>query len=499
MGMLDKFKDQFHSTTPSYDFKPSSSSHDIQLGPNAVFRYRQQRGINLGSWFALERWICPNVFRNAKQPGQSDFDVAGGKDPKRTLEEHWDTWITEDDFKWIKGKGFNSVRIPIAYFHLCGPLPEVLKGTDYEPFHHIYEGAWGRIKRAVELAGSFGLGVLIDLHGVAGAQNPDAHAGLSIGKVGLWDKHSNLASTSLSLRFLASELSNVPHIVGLELLNEPANNPKLQSWYKSTIDEIRSIVSSDFPIYISDAWDTNHYAQFVGSRNDFVVLDHHLYRCFTNDDKSKSGSTHANEIKSSFQNTFKGQSENAKGNIVIGEWSSSLDNSSLQGNDQQKDAQRREFTHAQLDLFESHSAGYWYWTYKKGEGWDAGWSAKDASRAEILPNWVGGKQFKGPPPDNVKEHELQRGHNSHKSYWASNGGSPDPEVYAPGFSQGWDDSLLFLSHQSGTSQIGFVDQWIGKRRIEYESHTGRKLGKAAWEWEHGFKQGIESSLKICTQ
>ncbi|WWC60250.1 uncharacterized protein I303_102816 [Kwoniella dejecticola CBS 10117] len=502
MGLFDKFKDQFHSSSPSYDFP--SAHQPIPLGPNAVFRYRQQRGVNLGSWFSLERWICESVFRNAIQPGQSDFDVASGRDAKRVLEEHWDTWIGDDDWKWIRDKGFNSVRIPISYYHLCGPLPEVLKGTDFEPFHHIFEGAWGRIKRAIETAGYHGLGVLIDLHGAAGAQNNDAHAGMSKGKVGFWDKHSNLASTSLALRFLASELCHIPHVVGLELLNEPANNSKLQGWYKSTIEEIRSIVPSDFPLYISDAWDTGHYAWFVGQHVDTqaqnsVVLDHHLYRCFTDQDKNKSGYQHASELRGQFQSDLKGQSDAAKRSMVVGEWSASLDPHSF-GHvpDGEKDAQRREFVKAQLELFEAHTAGYWFWTYKKGDGWDAGWSARDASRAEILPSWVGGKMFKGPPPQGVKEHEQNQAHNAHTGYWASHGGSPDPTVFAPGFSQGWDDSLLFLSHPSGTSQIGFISQWMGKRRMEYEAHSGKKLGKATWEWEHGFKQGVEASLRVCT-
>ncbi|WVW80085.1 hypothetical protein I302_102058 [Kwoniella bestiolae CBS 10118] len=498
MGILNKLKDQFQSPSPSYDFP--SSTHPTPLGPNAVFRYRYQRGVNLGSWFTLERWIASHPFRNAAQPGQSDFDVASGKDAKKVLEEHWDTWMNEGDWRWIKERGFNSVRIPISYYHLCGPLPEVLKGTEFEPYHHIFEGAWGRIKQAIEMAGYFGLGVLIDLHAAAGAQNADAHSGLSKGKIGFWDKHSNLASTSLALRFLASELSRIPHVVGLELLNEPANNSKLQGWYHSIIAEIRGIVPSDFPLYISDAWDTQHYAGFVGARDDFVVLDHHLYRCFTEQDRQKDGYAHANEIRSGFRRSFSGQSDAAKGNIVTGEWSGSLDPRSFPPNipDTQKDAHRREFVKAQLELFEEKTAGYWFWTYKKQDGWDAGWSAKDAGRAEILPQWVGGKRYRGEPPVGVKDGEIKGAYDAHTSYWSSHGGSPDPTVFAPGFSQGWDDSLLFLSHPSGPSKLGFTDQWMKKRKIEFESGAHKKLGKAAWEWEHGFRQGVEASLKVCT-
>jgi len=68
-----------------------------------------------GSWFVLERWIADGPFRSAVQPAQSDLDVALGKDAKYILEDHWNNWITETDWKWIKERGFNAVRIPVSY------------------------------------------------------------------------------------------------------------------------------------------------------------------------------------------------------------------------------------------------------------------------------------------------------------------------------------------------------------------------------------------------
>lgn len=39
--------------------------------------------------------------------------------------------------------------------------------------------------------------------------------------------------------------------------------------------------------------------------------------------------------------------------------------------------------------------------------------------------------------------------------------------------------------------MGFVSQWARRRKGEYEAR-GMKLGKAAWEWEHGFAQGVQA-------
>lgn len=61
----------------------------------------------------LERWIVDPPYRDAKDPGQSDLDVAKGKNAKAILENHWDTWITEPDWKFLSEKGINTVRIPV--------------------------------------------------------------------------------------------------------------------------------------------------------------------------------------------------------------------------------------------------------------------------------------------------------------------------------------------------------------------------------------------------
>ena len=82
--------------------------------------------MNLGSWFVLEGWMAPSsVFREAVKPKQSDMDVAKGGNAKIILEEHWDNWIKDEDWTWIKDHGYNSVRIPVRFRslrHERGPL-----------------------------------------------------------------------------------------------------------------------------------------------------------------------------------------------------------------------------------------------------------------------------------------------------------------------------------------------------------------------------------------
>lgn len=85
---------------------------------------------------------------------------------------------------------------------------------------------------------------------------------------------------------------------------------------------------------------------------------------------------------------------------------------------------------------------------------------------------------------------------AHKSYWQNNGGSPNPAVFTPGFSQGWDDALIFLSAADGPSEMGFVSQWANRRKANFEA-GGQRLGNAAWEWETGFAQGVKACRQAC--
>ncbi len=70
------------------------------------------------------------------------------------LTRHWNTWITQDDFRQIAAAGLNHVRIPIGYWAVA-PLP----GDPY------VQGQLSYMDQAIGWARSVGLKVMIDLHG----------------------------------------------------------------------------------------------------------------------------------------------------------------------------------------------------------------------------------------------------------------------------------------------------------------------------------------------
>lgn len=115
------------------------------------------------------------------------YQIAVAPDAQGRLEHHWDSWITDQDWRWLVEHGFNSVRLPVSweiklklgyrayhghaqigYYHLVAAVPDVVKGTAFERVAAVFQGAWPRIQRAIETAGHYGIGVLLDLHCAAG-------------------------------------------------------------------------------------------------------------------------------------------------------------------------------------------------------------------------------------------------------------------------------------------------------------------------------------------
>jgi glucan 1,3-beta-glucosidase len=97
----------------------------------------------------------------------------------------------------------------------------------------------------------------------------------------------NMSHTISMLRILLNALHlhtpPLPNVVGIELLNEPQppSDDVLKKWYTQAITAL-STIEPGLPIYIGDCWRPESYADFINSlrASPFVVLDHHLYRCF---------------------------------------------------------------------------------------------------------------------------------------------------------------------------------------------------------------------------
>lgn len=468
-----------------------------------IYTYRKQRGVNLGSLFTLETWLTPSLFEGV-QGANSEFDLCNALDEntvRQRLERHWNSFVNQGDWQWMKGNGINTVRLPISYYHFLPGHPDssvkgLMADTEYERFSPIYQNAHQCILNIIQAAGQHGIGVLIDLHGAPGGQNGEGHCGLSTGKATFFEKSKHRKNTIAILLAIAATITQYDNVIGLELINEPQNHQKLPGWYAEAVHEICEKYGTRLPLYLGDCWSVEQYAQLLAQNRHvgFLVMDHHLYRCFTPQDHSKSAKQHAEEIHPSNGGPSLGllsnASEKLEGDFVIGEWSAALHHTSLQGLPSHQDGQR-EWAYAQLEAYHQKCGGFYFWTLKKEGPPDAGWCLYSAVEQGVLPSGLGAPHASKPFDQltSLGESESSKAHEGHVNYWNSHAdGKPmNHDKFKIGFQQIWADCLAF--YQSDASQIGFSGRWIEQRAKAYSKQFG---SEGEWEYVHGAKQACQA-------
>ena len=81
------------------------------------------RGVNLGSWLLLEKWMAPSLFDGLAATDETSWCVELGKEASPRLHAHWDRFVTRDDFAWLASVGINAVRIPLGHWIFGPPYP----------------------------------------------------------------------------------------------------------------------------------------------------------------------------------------------------------------------------------------------------------------------------------------------------------------------------------------------------------------------------------------
>lgn len=397
----------------------------------------------------------------------------------------------------MKNQGITTIRLPVSYYHFLPGHPDrrtrtLIEGTEYEPSAKIYESAFKSIERTIEMALRYEIGVLIDLHAAPGAQNSEGHSGLSTGKANFYNK-TNMTKTIAILRSIIDTFSKYDNVMGVELINEPQDNGQLADWYKEAISSLRrESDDSRIPLVIGDCWNMQRYADVIASFDGNagpMILDHHLYRCFTTQDCQTSAEQHAANIhprsKGHWYKLLCSVSSQLQQGIIIGEWSAALNPGSLQNCKGHEKEHQRAWARAQLDAFNAQCGGHFFWTLKKEGAPDIGWCLYSAIEQDIVPSGL------GRPNSGVDlallEHKgiemCENNFNDHVQYWNQNGGGGkmDHERYRDGFRQMFKDCVAFYG--SCSEEIGFSGQWIMQRAKAHSQAKGSRENE--WEFIHG--------------
>ena len=110
-------------SNPDNPFDNSARPNSWTPALNATWTWGKDRiwGVNLGGLFVLEPFISPKYFQ--ENDGAVDewtlSEILAQKGPdvlQQTLEDHYNTFITEEDMAEIAGAGLNWIRLPIPFW-----------------------------------------------------------------------------------------------------------------------------------------------------------------------------------------------------------------------------------------------------------------------------------------------------------------------------------------------------------------------------------------------
>ena len=164
------------------------------------------KGVNLGNWLVLEKWMSPALFAGTTAEDEYYLPRQLSKEVyEARIKIHRSEYITERDFVTIKSMGMEAVRIPVPYF-IFG---------DREPFIGCIE----ELDKAFNWAEAYGLQILIDLHTAPLGQNGFDNGGIC--GVCKWSKHPEEVEFVLSvLERLAERYGERKGLWGIEVINE---------------------------------------------------------------------------------------------------------------------------------------------------------------------------------------------------------------------------------------------------------------------------------------
>ncbi len=250
------------------------------------------RGVNLGNWLVLEKWMSPKLFEGTTAedeyylPTQLDRSVYEAR-----IRQHRAEYITERDFITMRAIGLNTIRIPVPYF-IFGDRP---------PFIGCIE----ELDKAFAWAERYGLKILIDLHTAPDSQNGFDNGGIC--GVCKWSQTPEEVEFVLNLlEKLAKRYGQRKGLFGIQPINEPVSeemwetmgvatrykpvDPELaegsrgntheflEQFYNDAYDRIRPNIADDKYVVFHDGFTLHAWKNFFAQeRLKNVILDTHQY------------------------------------------------------------------------------------------------------------------------------------------------------------------------------------------------------------------------------
>jgi hypothetical protein len=232
------------------------------------------RGVGLGSWLLPEgyMWRMPVQGDRPRRIERMVEDLVGREKAEQFWEIYYDRYTSEEDIRQIAAEGFNSVRVPINARMLI---------EDREPVT-FRAGRIELIDRVIAWCRSYGLYVILDLHGAPGGQTGANIDDSEHDQPELFI-HEHYRRMTIELwRMLAERYKDEWIVAGYDLLNEPLPdyfaqyNHLVMPLYKDIVAAIRDVDSKHMIILEGVHWSTD-WSIFGEKIDDNVMLQFHKY------------------------------------------------------------------------------------------------------------------------------------------------------------------------------------------------------------------------------
>lgn len=302
------------------------------------------RGVNLGGWLVLEKWMTPGLFAGIDAVDEYTFMQTSGAREK--LQHHRNTFITESDFLWLAEHGMNAIRLPVGYW-IIAPDGDYVEGISY-------------VDWVFDMAQKYNLQVLLDLHGAPGSQNGRDHSG-RVGRARWFNDKTYRARTIAVLEALHGRYKTHEKYWGIELLNEPPIglfHVTLRRFYNA----VAARLGGDVRIVFHDAFFPRLLSGAL-RRDARAVMDIHLYHMASVVARVLSAEQFVSLCGAMYRRMLRRVSRTQP--VITDEWSGVLRGKSMRGKSHaQKEALTQQFIDVQLAVYETYASGWFYWNYK---------------------------------------------------------------------------------------------------------------------------------------
>lgn len=310
--------------------------------------------------------MTPSLF--ADTAARNEFELSRTEQGRERIRRHHRTFITKTDLQWLRRQGIEILRVPVGHWTLGGD--------------DRYVEATERLDWLMDTSLSLGFKVLLDLHAAPGAQNRAEHSGsgntVPDEYSTEWLNNQFAQDTTIgTLVRLAKRYRHLPHVWGIELLNEPAvdlTGLKLAWFYRRAYRAVSGVARPGTHIVFSDGYAplrlTNCF--WLMAQRDFpVVLDVHVYQVFGVRNRKMTFAQHLRALTWTrrFLRFLRWQQP-----VIVGEWSVMLPTAT-------SPEQTRRYAIAQQQAF-AGSLAHFFWSYKTEPA--GRWNYRDQAEKELL-------------------------------------------------------------------------------------------------------------------